>query len=109
MNSLSLLQNLISSIEINTASGPPIVLTDPFAPGNAPPGPGLEQQQQPQLVIHFSDGSGPIVLNPWGPPPPTTWYRNVTLAEIGVAVLLPLALYGAIQAFKNKKARKAKE
>jgi len=97
----SLLESLVSSIKVRSAYGPDFDLSDPFAPG--PPSPFL-QALKPEIQIGIK-GSSPIVIAPYGHPPPTRWPLVVVVLTLGAGVSVGLLGVGALSILRGKPRR----
>lgn len=65
------LSKYITSLTVETEYLPPIMLSDPFAPGKPNP---LLQRLKPRVTLTLADGLGdPVVLTPYGAPGPSKW------------------------------------
>ncbi len=90
----NLLESLIKSVKVTSAWGPDIVIDRPFAPA-APGGSSVVRALKPRIEIEVQ-GADPLVMQPYGKPPPTKWPWLVGGAGVTVAVLGTLAVFGAL-------------
>jgi hypothetical protein len=89
----SVAQRVVSRIDIESAWGPKISVDDPFEPG--PPDRRL-QALQPRVTLHMRHGGDPVVIAPYGDPPPTKWPLVRDSLTAGALVVGAGALYWLI-------------
>ncbi len=69
VDAMPIAESLIKRVTVETAYGPSFDFEDPFAPG--PPNPYLEKLK-PKITL-FTPAGQPVVIAPYGNPPPTKW------------------------------------
>lgn|SRR5512147_490091 len=91
---LDLLNTAVERIQLDTAWGPPVVLDEPFAPGepNAPPS-LFERVMKPALRIYARGGGEPITVAPAGDPGASKW----PLVSIGLGFVGAMILWRILQ------------
>lgn len=97
-----LFDNLIDYVKVSTAYGPDIVLNKPLQPAPASSKGSLMATLQPRVEIGVG-GSSPIILQPYGKPPPTRWPILITSVGILGGALLALAVVGGRSVVKRRK------
>lgn len=70
MATSDILRSLVTQVRVDTAYLPPIVIDDPFRPGNGKPSPVL-QALKPRITLMVS--GKPVVVTPYGDPGPSKW------------------------------------
>lgn len=98
----SFLESMITKVQIKTAYGPDLVLNKPFAP--SPPGTNpVAAALKPRVEVFVSGAAEPLVMQPYGKPPPTKWPTIVAVGGATVGLLLILSTIGASTVVKRRR------
>lgn len=89
MATSDILRSLVTQVRVDTAYLPPIVIEDPFKPGQGPPSPVL-QALKPRITLMVS--GRPVVVAPYGDPGPSKWPAIKTGLAIAGGIGLVLLL-----------------
>lgn len=84
----------VSSVTVETAFTPPIVLNDPFKKSETPS--PLMQMVKPRVTLKFKRYFHPAVMNPYGNPEPSKW----PLVQMGVMTTVILLAFGLFSTVK---------
>lgn len=107
---LSLLNESVAAIKINSTFGPPIYIPEPFSrrsgvPGAPGPSPVVHQGKgfdvgrllKPEIVLEMRGGLAPVSFAPYGDPGPSRW----GVVAVGALAILGLAYVGAVSLLKK--------
>lgn len=97
----SFIQDFVTNIKVQTAYGPDIVLDKPFAP-SPPTNNPLLPRLKPRIEIGIK-GADPIVIQPYGKPPPTKWPTIVAVGGAAAVALLLLSGIGVSTIVKRRR------
>lgn len=98
----SFLESMITKVQIKTAYGPDLVLNKPFAP--SPPGTNpVAAALKPRVEVFVSGAAEPLVMQPYGKPPPTKWPTIVAVGGASLGLLLILSTIGASTVVKRRR------
>lgn len=95
----------ITYLKISSAYGPDLVIDRPLEP--VPPDKRLTtrtekffRMMKPRFEIGIGGSSNPIVIQPYGKPPPTQWGTVMVLAGLVSGLLVAFASYGMFRVIK---------